>query len=410
MNIAALGDVVEAIRGVTFPAADLSTDPSAGRIACLTTSAVHEPLRWSTARFIPSTFLRSPNQMLRPGDILMSTANSKPNVGISAYVGVVPMEATFGAFVTVIRAGPDVDSRYLSFWFRSSRFMDVANSLASQTTNIANLRVSDLLATNLPLPSLDKQREIAASMADKLATIKAASAASASRSEATLSLRGNSYKAAFRAEMPFSLDSPSGKSPPGWAWHLLTDLARLETGHTPSRDRQDWWSGQIPWLALPDIRRVDGRVAIDTLESTNPAGIAHSAARVLPADTVVMSRTASVGFVARMGRPMATSQDFVNWVCGPGLDPEFLMHLLIRSRSEIRSLASGAIHKTVYFPTVKSFRVCIPAITEQRRIASELRERLASIDGMESAIRAEQEAIDALPAALLRRAFENHAA
>ena len=86
------------------------------------------------------------------------------------------------------------------------------------------------------------------------------------------------------------------------------------------------------------------------------------------------------------------------------------MHLLIRSREYIRSLASGAIHKTVYFPTVKSFRVCVPPISEQLCIATELRERLAIIDDMRSAIRAEHEAIDALPSALLRRAFDGFAA
>jgi hypothetical protein len=61
------------------------------------------------------------------------------------------------------------------------------------------------------------------------------------------------------------------------------------------------------------------KVAQDTLESTNEQGIANSSARLLPEGTVVLSRTASVGFVTIMGRPMATSQDFVNWVCGPEL-------------------------------------------------------------------------------------------
>ena len=44
--------VVEAVRGVTFPSGDLYSDPGPGLIACLTTSAVHEPLRWSTAASI----------------------------------------------------------------------------------------------------------------------------------------------------------------------------------------------------------------------------------------------------------------------------------------------------------------------------------------------------------------------
>jgi type I restriction enzyme S subunit len=97
-------------------------------------------------------------------------------------------------------------------------------------------------------------------------------------------------------------------------------------------------------------------------------------------------------------------------VCGPELDPEFLMHLLIRSRDEIRALSSGAIHKTVYMPTLKALRVCVPPIGEQRRIAATLREQLAAIDAIESSIRTEQQAIDALPAALLRRIFGAFAA
>lgn len=196
-------------------------------------------------------------------------------------------------------------------------------------------------------------------------------------------------------------------APSGWRWVKLTDpgVARLESGHTPSRSRPDWWGGDIPWIALPDIRALDGRVAMKTLETTNPEGIAHSAARVLPAGTVVMSRTASVGFVTRMGVPMATSQDFVNWVCGPQLDPEFLSYLLIRSRARIRSLASGAVHKTVYFPTVKAFRVCIPEIDEQRAIATALRKRLAVAEEMAQLAQEQLEAVRALPDAFLCAAF-----
>jgi type I restriction enzyme S subunit len=174
-------------------------------------------------------------------------------------------------------------------------------------------------------------------------------------------------------------------APQGWNWQLLTDLARLESGHTPSRRRPEWWGGEIPWLALPDIRQLDCQVAMETTETTNPLGIANSSARVLPADTVVLSRTASVGFVAMMGRPMATSQDFVNWVCGAALDPRFLMYLLRAARTAIREMSSGAIHKTVYVPTVKAFRVCIPPVEEQRRIAGQIESKMHAIEGLATA-------------------------
>jgi len=85
---------------------------------------------------------------------------------------------------------------------------------------------------------------------------------------------------------------------------------------------------------------------------------------------------------------MATSQDFVNWVCGPGLDPDFLMHLFIRSRERFRSLSAGAIHKTVYFPTVMALHVCVRPIDEQRRIVARLTAQLAEIDQARAALEA----------------------
>ena len=119
----------------------------------------------------------------------------------------------------------------------------------------------------------------------------------------------------------------------------------------------------------------------------------------------MLSRTASVGFVTVMGREMATSQDFVNWVCGPSLDSTFLALALRASREYIRALSSGAIHKTVYVPTVKRFEVCAPSLDEQRRIAARLTAILEAAVEVTASAQAELAAIEALPAALLREAF-----
>ena len=206
---------------------------------------------------------------------------------------------------------------------------------------------------------------------------------------------------------PLSVGDRRAVPPRNWAWRPLTSCARLESGHTPSRYHPEWWGGQIPWISLTDIRDLDGRVAHETREYTNEAGIANSAARVLPAGTVVLSRTASVGFVTIMGREMATSQDFVNWVCGPDLDPRFLAYLFRASRPYLRSLSSGAIHQTIYMPTVEAFEVCIPELKEQQRIASSLDEQLSAVERARAAAEAQLEAAKALPVAWARSVFEH---
>ena len=117
----------------------------------------------------------------------------------------------------------------------------------------------------------------------------------------------------------------------------------------------------------------------ETQLKTNEAGIANSAARILPKGTVCLSRTASVGFVAIMGQPMATSQDFANWVCGDELDPEFLMYALIKSRRFLREIAAGATHKTIYMPALQTFHICHPDREKQRRIVVKLKAQLTEV-------------------------------
>lgn len=65
---------------------------------------------------------------------------------------------------------------------------------------------------------------------------------------------------------------------------------------------------------------------------------------------------------------MATSQDFVNWVCSEALFPQFLMYLFLAQGREIFKFSSGAVHQTIYFPEAKAFHICLPSLNEQRQI------------------------------------------
>ena len=51
-----------------------------------------------------------------------------------------------------------------------------------------------------------------------------------------------------------------------------------------------------------------GKVAYETTENINDAGLKNSSARLLPAGTVCVFCTASIGFATQLGRPMVTSQ------------------------------------------------------------------------------------------------------
>ncbi len=66
---------------------------------------------------------------------------------------------------------------------------------------------------------------------------------------------------------------------------------------------------------------------------------------------------------------MATSQDFVNWVCSEAIDYRYFKYVLLSERRAFLRFASGTTHQTIYFPEAKAFHVCLPAPPEQRAIA-----------------------------------------
>lgn len=167
-----------------------------------------------------------------------------------------------------------------------------------------------------------------------------------------------------------SVGMPDAPSPDGWAWTPLSNVAQLESGHTPSRRHPEYWDGDVPWIGIKDATENHGRTIQDTYQHVTELGLNNSSARLLPANTVCLSRTASVGFVVVMGRPMATSQDFVNWVCGPNIDAHFLKYVLLAENEALWRFASGTTHQTIYYPEAKAFHVCLPPLPAQKAIAA----------------------------------------
>jgi len=177
-----------------------------------------------------------------------------------------------------------------------------------------------------------------------------------------------------------------GEIPGHWDVKRTKHVARLESGHTPSRQHPEYWQNcTVPWFGLADVWQIrEGRIEYvsETAEKVSELGLSHSSARLLPKGTVILSRTASVGFSAIMGVDMATTQDFVNWVCGPRLRPEYLLYVLRSMRQEFRRLTMGSTHQTIYMPDVERFSTPVPHMTEQNQIVEFIRGEVAEIDAL----------------------------
>jgi type I restriction enzyme S subunit len=356
----------------------------------------------------------SEHHRVRKGDILISRANTRDLVGSVVHVDKdypnrLLSDKTLRLIVDEDRINPEF--LVLALWASDAR-THIESFATGTSDSMRNIGQSVIRSVPIPFMPIEEQRHIATRVHAQLASAETARfAAEAQIKEIELLPRmilANAFGTglcAARNPTPISINPSDMDAPSGWNWFEIKNLARLESGHTPSRSRPDWWGGDVSWISLTEIRLLDGRWTEETRIKTNADGIAHSAARILPRGTVCLSRTASVGFVTIMANPMATSQDFANWVCGDALDPEFLMYALICSREHLRSLATGATHKTIYMPTLEQFRICAPPRPEQERIVRRLRDQLAVAESARLAAEAQLKEIQRLPERILATAF-----
>jgi type I restriction enzyme S subunit len=201
--------------------------------------------------------------------------------------------------------------------------------------------------------------------------------------------------------LALSVGKPDLPAPPGWLWTALSDVAQLESGHTPSRKHPEYWNEGIPWIGIRDAVDNHGRQIYETYQHVSQLGLENSSARLLPPGTVCLSRTASVGYVVVMGTTMATSQDFVNWVCGPGLEPEYLKYVLLAENESLLRFASGTTHQTIYYPEAKAFHALLPPVDLQRAIAR----ILGALDDMIELNRKMNATLDEIARALFKSWF-----
>jgi type I restriction enzyme S subunit len=163
--------------------------------------------------------------------------------------------------------------------------------------------------------------------------------------------------------------------PSHWRVGNIRRFASMKTGHTPSRQHPEYWADcDIPWFTLSDVwqLRRGQRDMRETSEKISALGLANSAAELLPAGTVALSRTASVGFAGVMPMEMATSQDFWNWVPRRELLSEFLWFQFQAMKPEFERLMTGSTHRTIYQADAASFTIIVPPVSEQREIVERL--------------------------------------
>ena len=168
-----LGDVCSFERGITFPSSAKCTIKQPGMIACIRTANVQDNLELDDLWYVGNEYIKgNTEKLVRKNDIIMSSANSRELVGKVSYVHDLTEQMTFGGFVLNIRANECILPFFLFLMLRTLYLKGYYLTVATQTTNIANLNTKILGDIEVLLPPLTEQERIINSVTNILASIE----------------------------------------------------------------------------------------------------------------------------------------------------------------------------------------------------------------------------------------------
>ena len=285
--------------------------------------------------------------------------------------------------LTVLRPNTKImDARYLNYVVQSPRFR--ALGVGAMTGAGGLKRVPDEFTRNFPtaLPDRIEQESIAGHLDRETARIDAL----VEKKTQFIELLREKRQALITHAVTKGLDPNVkmknsgvewlGDVPEHWGVLQLRQTARLESGHTPSRSKPEYWVNcTVPWFTLADVWQVrsgEQKYVSETSEKVSKLGLENSSARLLPAGSVFLSRTASVGFTGILEVDMATSQDFAVWTCSRDLFNEYLYYVLLGMKPDFDRLMMGSTHKTIYMPDIEAIRITRPPMEEQKEIVHAL--------------------------------------
>ncbi|WP_456743911.1 restriction endonuclease subunit S [Bradyrhizobium sp. USDA 4354] len=144
-----------------------------------------------------------------------------------------------------------------------------------------------------------------------------------------------------------------------------------ESGGTPKTGEDSYWDGGIPWLTPKEITGDYTPLYVSHTERTiSRIGLTNSAAKLLPAGTVLLTKRAPVGTVAVAAVPITTNQGFLNFVCGPRLNPLYLAFWLRANKIYLDAVANGSTYPELYKGDLFEFEMGVPPPDEQKAIVS----------------------------------------
>ena len=357
-TIGQLAEIIDGDRGKNYPKQD-EFYPQGYCLFLNTGNVTKEGLIFEENQFITKEKDEALRKgKLKRGDIVYTTRGTVGNAGY--YNSNVPYEnVRINSGMVILRANVEiVDARFLYQILKSEYYRPYFKQYCTGSAQ-PQLPIKNFSQIYLNVPDIKTQHRIADIVSAYDDLIK--------NNQRQIKLLEEAAQRLYK-EWFVDLRFPGHENtkivdgvPEGWRVASIADICDTVGGGTPSTKIQSYYEkGDILWVTPTDITRNFSLALLDTEKKITPEGLKNSSANMLPAETILMTSRASVGFFGMCKYEVCTNQGFIS--CIPKRE-NLQMYLLFNLKSrveEIRQKAGGSTYLEISKTVFRELKIILP--------------------------------------------------
>lgn len=185
-------------------------------------------------------------------------------------------------------------------------------------------------------------------------------------------------------------------------WKIVNLEEVINEFIVPMRDKPKVFDGDIPWCRIEDI---EGNYLNGNKESrfVSEKTIKEMNLKVFPQGTLIASCSATLGVYAINTTPLITNQTFIGLVPSEKINVNYLLYYMNTTTDRLKNIASGTTIPYISRQKFEKFKIVLPNIEEQEKIASILSTVDEQIDNIDALIEKNKELKKGLMQTLLTK-------
>lgn len=304
-------------------------------------------------------------------------------------VGILRFESSTNQAVCGILPNEKIIPEFIYYKFLEGKEDLVKQAVGGAQPNISQIKIKNTLIPNISLP---QQKQIVALLDKAFAAIDGAKA-NAEQNLANAQELFESY-----------LQKVFENKGEDWEEKTLGEVCKVIGGGTPSKKREDFYTGNILWVTVRDMK---SELIKNTTHKITLDAVKNSSTNIIPKGNVIIATRVGLGKVCLLEYDSAINQDL------KGIIPKdkksllipFLFRWFTAISTKIINAGTGATVQGVKLTFINSLSIPLPSLKEQQKIVKKLDALSAQTKKLETIYRQKIANLEELKKSVLQKAF-----